>query len=100
MHGTCGGASPKSFDQKIRKLYFDTCNYAKEALDFQFRVLGTDNCMFGTERPGTGTVFSDETQRDFDDLKPVIESIDWLTDEDKFKIFEGTCRKVYGRAFS
>ena len=90
----------ETFDQKMRRLYYDTCNYSKEALEFQFRILGADNCMFGTERPGTGTVGDPETGRDFDDLKPVIESIDFLSDEDRQKIFEGTCRKVYTRAFS
>ncbi len=83
----------------MRKLYFDTCNYSPEALEFQFRVLGTDNCLFGTERPGTGTIACKETGRDFDDLKPVIEAITWLTDDDRYKIFEGNCRKVFPRAF-
>lgn len=86
---------PETFDQKMRRLYFDTCNYSKEALDFLFRVIGPDNCMFGTERPGTGTVRDPQSDRDFDDLKPVIESIDWLTPEQRGRIFEGTCRLVY-----
>jgi len=90
----------ETFDQKMHKLYFDTCNYSKEALDLQFRVLGTDNCMFGTERPGTGTVRCPETGRDFDQLKPVIDSIEWLTAEDRDKIFELNCRKVYTKVFA
>lgn len=90
----------ESFDQKMRKLYYDTCNYSREALEFQFRILGTDNCMFGTERPGTGSVADPASGRQFDDLKPVIEEIDWLSDADRYRIFEGTCRKVYTRAFA
>jgi 4-oxalmesaconate hydratase len=89
----------ESFDLKVRKLYYDTCNYSPEALEFQFRVLGVDNCLFGTERPGTGTIGCRETGRDFDDLKPVVEAIPWLTDEDRYKIFEGNSRKVFSRAF-
>lgn len=89
----------ESFDVKLRRLYFDTCNYSKEAIEFLFRVVGVDNCMFGTERPGTGSAYNPDWKHDFDDLKPVIESIDWLTAEDRYKIFEGTCRKVYTRAF-
>jgi len=42
----------KEFDEQIRRLYFDTCNYSSEALEFQLRILGVDNCLFGTERPG------------------------------------------------
>lgn len=89
----------ETFDEKVRKLYYDTCNYSPEALEFQFRVLGVDNCLFGTERPGTGTIACRHTGRDYDDLRPAIEAIPWLTAEDKHKIFEGNCRKVYSRAF-
>lgn len=88
-----------TFDEKMRKLYYDTCNYSKEALNFLFSVIGTDNVMFGTERPGTGTVQDPSTGLDLDDLKPVIESIDWLNADDRYKIFEGNCRKVYTSAF-
>ncbi len=90
---------PLSFDDKLRRLYFDTCNYSREALDFQFRVIGTDNCLFGTERPGTGTYPCSTTGHDYDDLKPVVESIEWLTEEDRRKIFFENARKVYPRAF-
>ncbi|MFC3229181.1 amidohydrolase family protein [Marinibaculum pumilum] len=88
-----------TFDDLMRKLYFDTCNYSEEALDLLFRVVGTDNCMFGTERPGTGSVHNPDWGHDFDNLKPVIEGIGWLSEADRKKIFEDNCRKVYTRAF-
>jgi 4-oxalmesaconate hydratase len=88
-----------TFDEQLRRLYFDTCNYSKEALELLFRVVGVDNCLFGTESPGTGSVFNPQTGRQFDDLKPVIESIEWLTAEDRKKIFHGNARKVYRNAF-
>ncbi|HEY0105607.1 MAG TPA: amidohydrolase family protein [Rhizomicrobium sp.] len=90
---------PLDFDQMMRQLYFDTCNYSKDALDFQFRTIGTDNCLFGTERPGTGSVHNPVTGSTFDNLKPVIESIEWLSAEDRRKIFELNAKKVYQRAF-
>jgi 4-oxalmesaconate hydratase len=90
---------PSTFDEKLRKLWFDTCNYSKESLELLFRTVGTDRCLFGTESPGTGSVHDPQTGRDFDDLKPVIETIDWLTDDDRHAIFEGNARKVYPRAF-
>jgi 4-oxalmesaconate hydratase len=55
--------------------------------------------MFGTEKPGTGSARDPESGRDYDDLKPVIEAIDWLSPEDKAKIFEGNARRLYQRAF-
>ena len=85
----------ETFDSKLRRLYFDTCNYSEEGLDLLFRVASTDNCMFGTERPGTGSAFNKDWGRDFDDLKPLIEGMKSLTAEDRHKIFEGNCCKVY-----
>ena len=90
---------PETFDQKLRKLYFDTCNYSKDSLELLFRTVGVDRCLFGTESPGTGSVHNPETGFDFDDLKPLIEQIDWLSDDDRHAIFEGNARKVYPRAF-
>ena len=84
-----------TFDEKMRRLYFDTCNYSKEAIEFLLKVIGTDNVLFGTEKPGTGSAFDPVLKRDLDDLKPVIESIEWLSASDKGKIFEHNCRKIY-----
>jgi predicted TIM-barrel fold metal-dependent hydrolase len=83
------------FEDGLRRLYFDTCLYSREALELLFKVVGPDRCMFGTEAPGTGTFRDPETGRYMDDLKPIIESISWLTPEDRKKIFEDTARKIY-----
>jgi 4-oxalmesaconate hydratase len=86
---------PGTFDDLMRKLHYDTCNYSKEGLEFLFKVIGPDNCLFGTERPGTGSVRDPATGRDFDDLKGVIESIDFLTEADRRKIFEENSRRLH-----
>lgn len=85
------------FDNDLKKLYFDTCNYSKEALELACKVIGPDNLLFGTENPGTASVKDPYTGKMLDDLKPVIESIDFLTEEDKHKIFEGNARRLYTR---
>lgn len=85
----------ESFDDKMKKLHFDTCNYSQEALEFLFKVVGTKNVLFGTEKPGTGSAFDKTTGRDFDHLKPVIENISWLTQEQRNDIFECNCCKLY-----
>ena len=42
--------------------------------------------------------FSGEFVRDhFDDIKALIESIDFLTAEDRHKIFEGNARRLFTR---
>ncbi|KJK16896.1 amidohydrolase [Burkholderiaceae bacterium 16] len=88
-----------TFDEQLRKLYFDTCNYSTEAIDLLLKVAGTDNVLFGTEKPGTGSARDPLTDRDYDDMKPVIEGISWLTDAQRKNIFECNCRRLYTRAF-
>ena len=87
----------ESFDEALRKLYFDTVLYSRESLDLLFRVVGTDRCMFGTETPGTGSAVEPTTGRWFDYLKPVIDSIDWLTEGDRKAIYEDNARQVFTR---
>jgi 4-oxalmesaconate hydratase len=89
----------ETFDEQLRKLYFDTCNYSKEAIELLLKVAGTDNVLFGTEKPGTGSARDPVSGRDFDDMKPVLQSIDWLSAEQLANIFECNCRRVYPRAF-
>ncbi|MGG1659889.1 amidohydrolase family protein [Brevibacillus sp. NRS-1366] len=83
------------FEQSIRKLYFDTCLYTKDSLELLFKTVGVDRCMFGTENPGTGSAINPNTGMYMDNTRPVIESIEWLTQEDKKKIFSETAIKVY-----
>jgi 4-oxalmesaconate hydratase len=89
----------ESFDDQLKKLYFDTCNYSQEAIELLCKVAGTDNVLFGTEKPGTGSARDPVSGRDFDDMKPVIEGIEWLTAAQRRDIFECNCKRVYSRAF-
>ncbi|OLL31015.1 amidohydrolase [Burkholderia sp. SRS-W-2-2016] len=89
----------QTFDEQLKKLYFDTCNYSKDSIELLLKVAGTDNVMFGTEKPGTGSARDPISGRDYDDMKPVIESIEWLSEEQRKNIFECNCTRVYTRAF-
>lgn len=83
------------FEESIRKLYYDTVLYSKDALELLFKTVGTDRCLFGTENPGSGSALNPKTGMRMDNLKPVIESIDWLTEQDKKLIFEDNARRLY-----
>ena len=87
----------ETFDESLRRLYFDTVLYNQESLDFLFRIVGTDRCMFGTENPGSGSALDPRTGQTLDDLRPVIESIGWLTAEEARSIFEENARVVFPR---
>jgi 4-oxalmesaconate hydratase len=85
------------FDDQIRRLHFDTTTYDKNALELLFKTVGTDRVLFATENPGTGSAPDPKTGRAYDDLKPVIEEIAFLTDEDRKNIFECNCTRLYSR---
>lgn len=83
------------FEESVKRVYFDTCLYSREALDLLIRVIGPDNCLFGTERPGTGSAMDPKTGKSMDDIKPHIDSFEWLTDSDRSKIYEDNARRLY-----
>ena len=83
------------FENVAKKLNYDTCLYSKEALELLFKVIGPENCMFGTESPGAGSSMNPKTGKAMDDLKSVIEEIDQISDSDRKNIFEGNARKLY-----
>lgn len=87
------------FDEQLKKLHFDTCNYSQESIELLLKVAGVKNVVFGTEKPGTGSARDPVSGRDYDDMKPVIENIRWLSADDRADIFECNCRRLYSRAF-
>jgi predicted TIM-barrel fold metal-dependent hydrolase len=87
----------ESFDESLHRLNFDTCIHAKESLELLFSVCGAENCLFGTEKPGSGSAPNPETGRDFDDIKPLIEEISTLSKIQRDGIFEGNTRGLYNR---
>jgi 4-oxalmesaconate hydratase len=89
------GSTP--FIDSLRQLYFDTCNYSKDALALLFKLVGSDRCLYGTEAPGTGSVPNPQTGRPYDDLMPQIKGIPDLGAADLEAIFEHNVRSVYPR---
>ncbi|HXV60794.1 MAG TPA: amidohydrolase family protein [Vicinamibacteria bacterium] len=83
------------FDEQLRKLYFDTCLYSKEALELLVKTVGPERCLFGTERPGIGTSKDPETGRWLDDIKPHIDAMDFLSDGDRRRIYEENARAIF-----
>jgi 4-oxalmesaconate hydratase len=46
---------------------------------------------------GAVNAIDPKTGRNFEDIVPIFQSIDWLTDADRRKITEGNARKVFSR---
>lgn len=83
------------FDDKLKRLHFDTTTYDKDALELLFKVVGPDRVLFATENPGTGSAIDPTTGRAYDDLKPVIEGISFLSEKDRENVFECNCARLY-----
>jgi len=90
-------AKRQPFEEAIKKLYFDTAIYSQEAVETLIKTVGVDNVLFASEMVGAANAIDPENGRWFDDTKPYIDGIPWLTDEDRYKLFEGNVRRVYSR---
>lgn len=92
-----GHPDNERFEVTLRKLWFDTVLHNPLSLELLFKTVGADRCLFGTEKPGSGSAINPDTGRSFDDLRPVIESMEFLSEQDRSLIFEGNARTVFPR---
>jgi 4-oxalmesaconate hydratase len=83
------------FEDKLRTLYYDTCLYTKDSIELLLRAVGVDRCVFGSEKPGTGSVRDPETGHWIDDIHRLIEDIDWLDDTGRKQLFEANARDLF-----
>jgi hypothetical protein len=87
----------EDLEQSLSRLWFDTVVHTREALELLFRVCGTDRCLFGAQRPGAASARDPATGRWGDDLRPLIDAIEWLSEDDRRRIFERNARTVFTR---
>lgn len=97
MFAAASGTKTETFDETLKRFWFDTCLHYKKSLELLFDVVGSDRCVFGTERPGSGGGIDPTSGKPYDDLKPVIESISDISDADKKGIFEDNARRLFSR---
>jgi predicted TIM-barrel fold metal-dependent hydrolase len=83
------------FSNGLRKLYFDTVLYTEEALRLLIKTVGVDRCLFGTECPGIGSSVDPSTGQSMDNVKLLIDNIEWLKPEDKQKLFCDNAKAVF-----
>lgn len=88
----------RPFEEMVKYIYFDMAIYDKDSMEMLIRKIGADNILFSTEMLGTAKAIDPKTGRFFDDTVGMVKSIEWLTDADRYKIFEGNARKLYTRA--
>ena len=85
------------FEEFIKRFYFDTTVYSQDAMELLVKVVGVDNIIFASEMLGGVNTTDPMTGRSFDDNKPCLDAIGWLTAPDRKKIFEDNVKKAYPR---
>jgi 4-oxalmesaconate hydratase len=85
------------FDDVLRKFYFDTVVHDPESLKLLFNKVGIDRCLFGTERPGSGSGLDLQTGRPLDDLKHTIDRLEGLTAADRRKLYQENAERLFTR---
>ena len=88
------------FEDAARRVYWDMAIYDKESMELLIKRIGADNVLFATEMFGAVNAIDPKTGRNFEDLVPLFQAIDWLSDEERYKISEGNVRKLFPRMFA
>lgn len=84
-------------ESMLQNIYFDTCVYHQRGIDLLLDIIPADNILFASEMIGAVRGIDPKTGHYFDDTKRYIDANTKLSDEDRYKIFEGNARKVYSR---
>jgi 4-oxalmesaconate hydratase len=93
-----GSVDAEPLINSVRKLWFDTVLHRRQSLELLIKVVGADRCIFGTERPGSGSAIDPDTGRAFDDIKSLIEEIEFLSEDERKAILSDNPLAVFPRA--
>ncbi len=81
----------------LKNVFFDTCVYHYPGIELMTKVIPAGNILFASEMVGAVKGIDPETGFHFDDTKRYVDQVKALSDEDRYRIFEGNARRVYPR---
>jgi predicted TIM-barrel fold metal-dependent hydrolase len=99
----CGGSldrwiktDPHMGQRDVSKnLFFDTCAHDEAFLEAAFKQRGVSQMLFGTEVPGSGGAPRPESGKPADDLVPIIDKLEMLSEQDKINVFHENPKRVF-----
>ena len=81
----------------LGNVFFDTCVYHLPGIELMAKVIPIGNILFASEMLGAVKGIDPETGHHFDDTKRYVDQLTGLSDEERYKVFEGNARRVYPR---
>jgi 4-oxalmesaconate hydratase len=88
---------PPLKESLLDNVFFDTCVYHRAGIELLLKVIPADNVLFASEMVGAVRGIDPETGQYFDDTRRYVDSIEWLGQAERRKIYEANARKVYPR---
>ncbi|MCC5986079.1 MAG: amidohydrolase [Pararhodobacter sp.] len=86
---------PPRFADRMRRLYYDTVLYSREAVQLLLKVVGPEQCLFGAEMPGVGSAINPETGKTFDTIVPYIRECEFITNAEKEAVLGGNAQRLF-----
>ena len=88
---------PLLTEHLLGNVFFDTCVYHLPGIELLTKVIPADNILFASEMVGAVKGIDPETGHHYDDTKRYVDQVKALSEQDRYKIFEGNARRVYPR---
>jgi 4-oxalmesaconate hydratase len=88
---------PLLTEHLMKNVFFDTCVYHLPGIELLAKVISADNILFASEMLGAVKGIDPETGSYFDDTRRYVDQVPSLSEQDRYKIFEGNARRVYPR---
>lgn len=81
----------------LGNVFFDTCVYHYPGIELLTKVVPIDNILFASEMVGAVKGIDPNSGHHFDDTKRYVDAVKGLSEQDRYKLFEGNARRVFGR---
>jgi len=81
----------------LNNVFFDTCVYHRPGIEVLLKVIPADNILFASEMVGAVRGVDPETGHHYDDTRRYIDAIDWLSADDRDKIYRRNVSRVFPR---
>jgi 4-oxalmesaconate hydratase len=88
---------PPLAEHVLKNVFFDTCVYHLPGIELLAKVIPVDNILFASEMVGAVKGIDPTTGHHYDDTKRYVDQVRGLSEQERYKIFEGNARRVYPR---